>query len=145
MKKQRGSVLIIALMLLIGLTIIATAAFNVGMLNIKIINNESLREELRYKVYQAYEILIHDLDNYNFSPKTINVDGVDVYFTKQCVFDMISTGYGQAFATVGGNLDIPNDIGRRDTVWVIRGWAQDKNVSLGVIGGIKIRMLAGKC
>ena len=145
MKNQRGSVLIIALMLLIGLTIIATASFQVANLNVRIIHNESLREELRYKVYQAYELLIHDLNNFNFNSKTITVGGVDVYFTKQCVFEVVAEGYGTAFNQVGGNLDKPENVGRKDTIWVIKASATDKNAFVGATGGMRVRMLAGNC
>jgi hypothetical protein len=147
-KKQSGSIIIISLMFLMGLSLIAVSAMKVGNLNMKIINNENQKELLRFKTQQALERTITDPTSFAIETEDVLVDGQVVSLQKQCLFAQQAGGYGANFTNnVGGDLDNGgNNLVPQDTVWRIKATAQDlKGVSAGVIQGIEMRMLAGFC
>ncbi len=147
-QKQKGSVLIISLMFLIGLSLIAVASIKTGNLNLKIISNEGKREDLRFEIQQAIEQMISVQEDFVIATQDITINGQLIKMTKQCMFSFRASGYGANFAaTVGGDLDDPmQGLTPIDTIWRITATAKDSsNLSAGAIQGIKVRMLASGC
>lgn len=130
--KQKGSVIIICLMLLMGLSLIAVSAMKVSNLNMKIIQNHTLKEEARYKVLQALEQMLSDPAHFNMKSQTITIDGTDVEFNKQCIAGMPVKG-----------SSVTNEITFLESTWEIIATAIDGEVEVGVLQGVEMEILDG--
>lgn len=129
--QQKGSVIIICLMLLMGLSLIAVSAMKVSNLNMKIIQNHMLKDEMRYELLQALEQMLSDTTAFNMKSQTITIEDLDVVLNKQCIFSNQSKGYGINF----GEQVVP-----QDRVWEIIAIANDGEVEVGVLQGVEMQM-----
>lgn len=135
-KQQRGSVIVICLMFLMGLSLIAVSAMKVGNLNMKIIQNEMAREGLRYTVLRAVEQMLSSELDFVIGSQVIIVDGKTINLNKQCIFSQTAEGYGVNFG---------QDVVPINTVWEVIATASDNGVAVGMLQGIEMSMLQTGC
>ena len=134
-KRQAGSVIVICLMFLMGLSLIAVSAMKVGNLNMKIIQNEIAKERMRYKEMQALEQVLSVDANIGVGAQIITVDGKTIELEKNCLYALQAEGYG-----VNAGSVVPEN-----TVWEITATDTDNGVRLGLLQGIRMHTLKGRC
>lgn len=83
LRKQRGSTLLVALVMLMLLTLVALSAMNASTTNIQVVGNAQFREEANAAAQQAIEGVISS--NFTASPAssvvTVNVGGTNYIAT----------------------------------------------------------------
>lgn len=138
-KKCSGFVLLITLMLMVGLTLLAIPTIQMSNLNMKIIQNENQREELRYIVQRAIDEVINDAttDKADFGPGVvdIDIDGQMVEVRKECLFETEIQGTG--FQS--------SEMAIKDAVWQISGTGIKNGIQISLVQGLSMQMLSMGC
>ena len=140
-KKQKGSVIIICLMFLMGLSLIAASAMKASNLNAMIIFNELTRESVRYDLLRGIEQLWHDQTKFATGQTTYNVNGRIITLDAQCIHAIQAEGYGVNFGALAP----------QERVWEIVAQTSVNHSStgrteIGVVHGILMKSKAdGNC
>lgn len=138
--RQRGAVLIIALILLVAVMILGVGMSSMSRTNLKIVgNNQS--EQMRQAVAQlAVEQVMNDIANFTSPTGAVNItntNGMQVAVgNRTCVRSATATGY----SAVAGLMPI-------DTIWGFTVTVTDpaNMASTTMTQGTRIRMLSGNC
>ena len=138
--RQRGAVLIIALILLVAVMILGVGMSSMSRTNLKIVgNNQS--EQMRQAVAQlAVEQEMNDIANFTSPTGAVNItntNGMQVAVgNRTCVRSAAATGY----SAVAGLMPI-------DTIWGFTVTVTDpaNMASTTMTQGTRIRMLSGNC
>lgn len=149
--RQRGTTLLVTLIMLVVLTLFAVTAFNLSSINLKIVGNFQQYKAVESVVQQAIEQLMSTVNIFS-APAATNIcvpSGTlttgacpssehTVVITKpQCNYAAAAKGYTKK---VG-------ELAPEDTNWEVRASYTDPatNASAVIVQGVSVRMLAGNC
>ncbi|MFT7457711.1 MAG: Tfp pilus assembly protein PilX [Planctomycetota bacterium] len=139
-KKQSGTVLFIALIFLVIMTLYAVSSINMSTTNLKIVGNMQAIKEMDADAQDAIEQTLSDMNQFSLTPAASTVSGaigsVDVA-TPECIQSRTATGY----SAVAGDI-IPED-----NTWELTATVSDSvtGAASTIHQGVEIRMLAGNC
>lgn len=146
-KRQRGAVLLVSLIMLVVLTLFALAGFNLSSVNLKITGNFQGQKAMEAVAQQAIEQVISSVSAFNLTPaaSTVCVNGgfgclggynVAVSAPK-CNYAAVAKGYTKKVGELTPD----------DTDWEIRAEITDPltGAKAAIVQGVSIRMLAGSC
>lgn len=142
---QRGVTLIVTLLMLVVIMLLALAAVNDGMVNLRIVDNMRTVQEREAAAQQAAEDVISTPDDfYNPKPdRTITINGMDVVVTEaSCVWTQIVEG---SSAAVEGTQEVAPP---EDTYWEFDAYVVDgdgNRVGSRITQGVRMRMIANQC
>ncbi len=138
MRYQRGAVLIVSLLMLIVLTLLAVSSINTGTVNLRIVGNMQAQTNAEMATHQAVEEYLSSISNFTTpTAATITVNGLDVAISEPvCRRQAPAKGYSAAWKLVP-----------EDDEWEFDATVSDTNTGaqVGMVQGIKIRMVAGSC
>ena len=141
-KQQRGSTLLVALIMLVLLTLIAVSAINIANVNSKVVGTMQQRIVAESLAQTAIETALNRIGNFGFTGRTATVTvtaptGMTVTVgDRVCQIAEAASGYSAAVALVP-----------EDTYWDIPVTVNDSLTGATTVmhQGVKIRMLAGNC
>jgi Tfp pilus assembly protein PilX len=138
-KKQKGAVLVVSLVMLVIMTLLAVSSINISTVNLRIVENMQEKKRNEAAVNDALEQVMSDIDYFD-SPTTtptITVDSLDVDVAqRECLGSTPATGYSAAWTLVP-----------EDTHWDASASLTDASTGAKttIHQGVKIRMSAGGC
>ena len=139
---QRGATLVVSLLMLMVLSLLATAAIQGSTLNLTIVNNVQSEQAAGALGRDGVEQVISDIDHFN-NPRTITLnDGTDgdgyevVAAPATCLREHPAPGYSAKWP-----------LAPRDTTWEVVTDVSDEvtGAAATVHQGLRIRMTAGSC
>ena len=138
MSGQKGSVLLVCVVILLLATMFALSANSSSVANLRIVGNSQALKNLEYGAAQAVERVISSLSTFQ-SPinQTISVNGQPVAVTAPaCTAAAPAEGYSAL-----------NPLSPEDTHWELQVSATEtvSGASVSMIQGVKIRLNAGYC
>jgi Tfp pilus assembly protein PilX len=143
-QRQRGSTLLVSLIMLVVLTLFVVTSINTSNINLKIVGSEQAHKAMEYAAQQAIEQVISTSSNFTtpmasttvaVNAGTVNAGSVSI--TKpECMGTSVSTGYSLQF-----------NLAPEDTNWDIRATVTDANsgATAEISQGLKIRLPSGSC
>jgi Tfp pilus assembly protein PilX len=136
--RQKGSVLIVCMVLLLLATMFALSSSSSAVANLKVVGNSQALQALEYNAAQAIERVISLLSTFQTpSNETVTVNGQPVAVTAAtCVASAPSEGYSAL-----------NPLSPEDTHWELQASAADpvSGANMAMRQGLKIRMNPGYC
>jgi hypothetical protein len=137
-QRQQGSVLVVALVLLVLVTMFALTSVNGSVVNLKIVGNSQALKSLETSTHQAIEQVIGALASFQApAPQTLTVNGYSVAVTAPaCVASGPADGYSAL-----------SSVSPEETFWEMQATATDPVSGASVVmnQGVKIRLNAGWC
>ncbi len=146
-KRQRGAVLLVSLIMLVVLTLFAVAGFNLSSVNLKITGNFQGQKAMEAVAQQAIEQVISSVSAFNLTPaaSTVCVNGG---FGCAGGYNVaVSAPKCNYAATAKGYTKKVGELTPDDTDWEIRAEVTDPltGAKAAIVQGVSIRMLAGNC
>lgn len=149
--RQRGTTLLVTLIMLVVLTLFAVTAFNLSSVNLKIVGNFQQYRATEAVVQQAVEQLMSTVSIFT-TPAATNIcvpsgtvtagacpssEHTVVITRPQCNYAAAARGYTKKIG----------ELAPEDTNWEVRAGYTDPatNASVVIVQGVSVRMLAGNC
>ena len=136
--RQKGSVLIVCMVMLLLATMFALSSSSSAVSNLKVVGNSQALQALEYDAVQAIERVISALSTFQTpSNQTVTVNGQPVGVTAAaCIASAPSEGYSAL-----------NPLSPEDTHWEVQATAADpvSAANMTMKQGVKIRMNPGYC
>ena len=136
--RQRGSVLIVCLVMLVLVTLFALTSVNSSVVNLKIIGNSQSLKSLESSTLQAIEQVIGSLASFQApAAQTVTVNNYSIAVTAPtCLASAPAEGYSALSA-----------VSPDDTYWELQATATDpaSAATVAMSQGVKIRLNAGSC
>lgn len=149
---QRGTTLLVTLIMLVVLTLFAVTAFNLSSVNLKIVGNFQQYKAAESVVQQAVEQLMSTVGIFS-APAATNVcipsgevtTGACTLSTDQTV--AITKPQCNYAAAARGYTKKIGELSPEDTNWEVRASYTDPatNASAVIVQGVSVRMLSGNC
>ena len=136
--RQRGSVLIVSLVILVVLTLLVLSSTGSSVTNLVIVGNSQARKSLESSTLQAIEQVIGNVANFQTpATQTLTVNNYAVTVTApSCLSNVTANGYSALYA-----------LSPDDTNWEFQASATDPATGASVVmrQGVKVRLNAGSC
>lgn len=149
---QRGTTLLVTLIMLVVLTLFAVTAFNLSSVNLKIVGNFQQVKAAESVVQQAVEQLMSTVSIFS-APAATNIcvpsgevtAGACTLATDQAV--AITRPRCNYAAAAKGYTKKIGELAPEDTTWEVQGSFTDAatQASAVIVQGVSVRMLAGNC
>lgn len=143
-RRQRGTTLLVALIMLVIITLFAVSAINTSSVNLQIVGNMQVQKTMEQNAQDAIEQVSSSITpfndaiaNPNLAPTVVTVNNVAVTVsTPRCLGATPAAGYSALSAT-----------GPEDTDWEVNATVNDASSGAAVVvhQGLKIRLPAGNC
>ncbi len=138
MSGQKGSVLMVCVVILLLATMFALSANSSSVANLRIVGNNQALKTLEYNAAQAIETVLSSLSAFQTPAiQTLTINGQAVTVTApNCVFVSPAEGYSAL-----------NPLSPEDTQWELQATAADPVSGTSVVmnQGVKIRLNGGYC
>lgn len=137
-RSQRGSVLVVCLVMLVLVTLFALSSVASSVVNLRIVGNSQSLKALEYSAVQAIEQVVSTLATFQSpSDQTVMVNGQPVAITAAaCLTAVPASGYSALYA-----------LSPEDTHWELQASATDPvtGANVAMTQGVKVRLNAGWC
>ncbi len=138
-KRQRGAVLVVSLIMLVIMTLLAVSSINTSTINLRIIDNMQAQQQTEAAVNDVLEQVMSDIDYFNTSATTptVTVDGLSVAISQRsCIDTSPASGYSAAWTLVP-----------EDTHWEVSASVTDAATGAQTVihQGVEIKLPAGGC
>lgn len=143
-RRQRGTTLLVALIMLVMITLFAVSAINTSSVNLQIVGNMQVQKTMEQNAQDAIEQISSSITpfndavaNPNLGPTVVTMNNVPVTVsTPQCLSYAPAAGYS-ALSTLAPE----------DTNWEINAAVNDASSGAAAVihQALKIRLTAGNC
>ena len=141
--RQRGSSLLVSVVMLVVLTMLVVSAIQMSNVNLKTLGNAQVTNEAQEAALQGIEQVMGDIGNfYTPAAQNINIDVNSSGTTKSTYAVAMSAPVCEKMVAVAGYSADFADSAPKDTYWDVKAVATDgrTGASATVHQGVKVRM-----